>query len=140
MVTRIERIFSVLIIFIGLFVVQSSITYAGSHSIGTDKGQRAVWNFYTNMRDMEAMKKKAPQPLKPVYDSMIHIPKTEIKRICKNSSYLYTGKRVSTCTILRAGFVCREVAGKDLCRTGKYAGQCNSRGPYKNACWPSKYR
>jgi len=140
MVTRIERIFLVLIIFIGLFVVQSSITYAGSHTISSPKGQRAVWSFYKNMRDIQAIQKKAPQSLKPVYDPIIHMNKREIQKICKNSSYLYTGNRVSTCNILRAGFVCREVAGKDLCRTGRFAGQCNSRGRYKKACWPSKYR
>ena len=103
MVTRIERLFLVVMIFLGLFVVQSSKTYAGSHSISTPKGQQAVWSFYKNMRDIQAMQKKAPQALKPVYDGMISIPKTEIKRICKNSSYLYTGRRVSTCNIVRAG-------------------------------------
>ena len=140
MVTRIERIFSVLIIFIGLFVVQSSITYAGSHGIHTPKGQEAVWSFYKNMRDIQAMQKKAPQALKPVYDSMIGIPKTEIKRICKRSKYLYSGNMSSLCDGIRAGFVCREVAGKDLCRTsGRFGGLCNSRGRYKE-CWPAKYR
>ena len=140
MVTRIERLFLVLIIFLGLFVVQSSKTYAESHTISTPKGQEAVWSFYKNMRDIQAMQKKAPQALKPVYDGMIGIPKTEIKKICKSSKWLYYGNRSSLCDKVRAGFVCREVAGKDLCRTSKnFNGLCNSRGPYKK-CWPAKYR
>ena len=140
MVTRIERIFLVLIIFLGLFVGQSSRTYAENLTISDPKGQRAVWSFYKNMRDIQAMKKKAPQSLKPVYDPMIHMTKREIQKICKRSKYLYSGNMSSLCDGIRAGFVCREVAGKDLCRTsGRFGGLCNSRGRYKE-CWPAKYR
>ena len=140
MVTRIERIFLAIIIFLGLFVVQSSRTYAENLTISDPKGQRAVWSFYKSMRDIQAIQKKAPQSLKPVYAPMINIPKTEIKKICKRSKYLYSGNRSSLCDGIRAGFVCRVVAGKDLCRTsGRFGGLCNSRGKYKE-CWPSKYR
>ena len=140
MVTRIESIFLVLIIFIGLFVVHSSRTYAESHlHISDPKGQRAVWGLYKSMRDGEAMKKKAPQSLKRLYDPIIYFSKMNIQKICKRSRYLYTGNMSSFCDRIRAGFVCREVAGKDLCRTSKVAGKCNSRGTFKH-CWPSKYR
>jgi hypothetical protein len=138
MVTRIERLFLVLIIFLGLFVVQSSRTYAGSHVISTPKGQEAVWSFYKSMRDIQAIQKKAPQSLKHIYDPMINMPKTEIKKICKNSRYLYTGKMSAFCDILRAGFVCREVAGKDFCKEGKLE-KCSPRGTF-SYCWPPKYR
>ena len=119
-------------------MVQSSRTYAGSHTISTPKGQEAVWSFYKTMRDIEAIKKKAPKSAAFVYDPMIGIPKTEIKKICKRSRYLYTGKISSWCDILRAGFVCREVAGKDLCKGGKLE-KCNSRGTFSH-CWPAKYK
>ncbi len=140
MVTRIERLFLVLIIFLGLFVVQSSRTYAEDRTISDPKGQRTVWSFYKNMRDMEAMKKKAPQSLKHIYDPMTQMPKNEIKKICNNSIYLYDGNTSSLCDGIRAGFVCRQVAGKDFCRkSGRFGGLCNSRGKHKE-CWPAKYR
>ena len=136
MVTRIERLFLVLIIFLGLFVVQSSKTYAESHTISTPKGQEAVWSFYKNMRDIQAIQKKAPQALKPVYDGMIDLTKREIRRICKSSQYIYTGNESSICDKSRAGVVCRDVGGKNLCK-GKYAKFCNKRSKY---CWPAKYK
>ena len=136
MVTRIERLFLVLIIFLGLFVVQSSRTYAGSHTISTPKGQEAVWSFYKNMRDIQAIQKRAPQSLKQVYDPMIDMTKREIRRICKSSQYIYTGNESSICDKSRAGVVCRDVGGKNLCK-GKYAKFCNKRSKY---CWPAKYK
>ena len=79
MATRLERILLKLLIILGLFVAGSSNTYAGAHlSIGGKEGQRAVWSFYKNMRDIQAIQKKAPQSLKPAYDPMIDLTKREI--------------------------------------------------------------
>ena len=140
MVTRIEKIFLVSLILFGFLFTQSSITYAGGHlHISSPEGQRAVWSYYKSMRDIQAIQKKAPKSLKQLYDPMINISKSGIQRICKRSKYIYTGNRASLCDKIRAGFVCREVARKDLCKTGRVAGLCNSRGRHKT-CWPKKYR
>ena len=139
MVTRIQKIFFILTILLGLFVVQSSKTHAQSPTIGDPKGQTEIWGFYKSMRDMQALQKTVPDALKPVYDSIINISKNGIKKICKRSTYIYTGGSASLCDKIRAGFVCRVVAGKDLCNKGRVAGLCNSRGRYKS-CWPSKYK
>jgi len=140
MAVRIEKIFLVSLILLGFFFMQSSKTYADGHlHTSSPEGQRAVWSFYKSMRDIQAIQKKAPQSLKQLYDPMINISKSGIQRICKRSKYIYTGNRASLCDRIRAGFVCRVVTGKDLCKTGRVAGLCNSRGRHKN-CWPSKYR
>ena len=137
MATRLERILITLLIILGLFVVVSPNTYAGAHlSIGGKEGQRAVWSFYKNMRDIQAIQKRAPQSLKQVYDPMIDMTKREIRRICKSSQYIYTGNESSICDKSRAGVVCRDVGGKNLCK-GKYAKFCNKRSKY---CWPAKYK
>ena len=136
MVTRIERLFLVLIIFLGLFVVQSSRTYAGNLTISDPKGQRAVWSFYKNMRDIQAIQKRAPQALKHLYNPMIDMTKREIRRICKSSVYISTGNESTICDKGRAGVVCRDVGGKNLCK-GEVAKYCNKKSKY---CWPAKYK
>ena len=135
MVTRVERIFLTLLIILGLSAAGSSNTYAGAHlSIGGKEGQRAVWSFYKNMRDIQAIQKKAPQSLKQIYDPMIDLTKREIRRVCKSSQYIYTGNESSICDKSRAGVVCRDVGGKIFSKEStlsfairevKFAGQLN---------------
>ena len=137
MATRLERILLKLLIILGLFVAGSSNTYAGAHlSIGGKEGQRAVWSFYKNMRDIQAIQKRAPQALKHLYNPMIDMTKREIRRICKSSVYISTGNESTICDKGRAGVVCRDVGGKNLCK-GEVAKYCNKKSKY---CWPAKYK